>query len=390
MAKSRRGEKPLFNGWLCLHKPRGITSNHCLNQLRRLLNQRKMGHTGTLDPDAEGVLMVALGDATKTIPYCTNTNKSYHGTVEFGYQSTTDDSTGEAIATSEHRPTLGQLIDAMPQFLGQIRQIPPQVSAVHIDGKRAYERARNGETFTIAPRDTEVFALELLEVTTLAGDTLLFPSTAPLGTSTIRDFGLAHNETGADTGAEAEAGAEAAHCPDTTIASARFAIDARAGFYMRSFARDLAQAVGTYAVLRDLIRVRVGTFDSNHLCMLDTIAEKVHNGAALEEHLPLLPLDAPLDGIPAWQANKGEVTKLWQGMPVRLNDRQAISDLHSMSPLANNSNDAINQLPPNDEGGDSLLVRITTPNARMVPTFVGLCRLEGGCLLPERMFNVAL
>jgi len=161
MARRRKGRD--ISGWLIVDKPAGLTSTAVVNKLRRALEAKKAGHAGTLDPEATGVLAVALGEATKTVPYITDALKAYTFTVRLGQATNTDDAEGEVIATSDTRPTEDAIKAALPAFLGDIMQVPPAFSAVKIDGERAYKRARDGEDVQLAARPLWVEELLLTD-----------------------------------------------------------------------------------------------------------------------------------------------------------------------------------------------------------------------------------
>jgi tRNA pseudouridine55 synthase len=159
MARRRTGRD--ISGWLVVDKPAGITSTAVVNKVKWALQAQKAGHAGTLDPAATGVLAVALGEATKTVPYITDAQKCYRFRVRFGAATTTDDAEGTVIATSDLRPTDAEIAAALPAFRGEIAQVPPQFSAVKIDGERAYDLAREGEVMDIAARPLWVESLEM-------------------------------------------------------------------------------------------------------------------------------------------------------------------------------------------------------------------------------------
>jgi tRNA pseudouridine55 synthase len=161
MARKRKGRD--ISGWLVVDKPAGITSTAVVNKVRWAFDAKKAGHAGTLDPEATGVLAVALGEATKTVPYITDALKAYEFTVRFGQSTRTDDAEGDVIATSDLRPGDDEIKEALHQFVGDIMQVPPQFSAVMIDGERAYKRARDGEDMEIAARPLFVDELTLLD-----------------------------------------------------------------------------------------------------------------------------------------------------------------------------------------------------------------------------------
>lgn len=161
MARRKKGRE--VHGWLVVDKPAGITSTSVVNKVRWALNAQKAGHAGTLDPEATGVLAVALGEATKTVPYITDALKSYRFSVRLGQSTNTDDAEGEMIFESDTRPTDAEIEAALPQFTGDIMQVPPKFSAVKIDGERAYKLARADEEFEIASRPLYVDELTLIE-----------------------------------------------------------------------------------------------------------------------------------------------------------------------------------------------------------------------------------
>jgi tRNA pseudouridine55 synthase len=160
MGRTRKGRD--ISGWLIVDKPAGVTSTAVVNKVKWAFQAQKAGHAGTLDPAATGVLAVALGEATKTVPYITDALKCYRFLVRFGASTTTDDAEGTVIATSDSRPTDAQIEAALTAFRGEILQTPPQFSAVKIDGERAYDLAREGEAFEIAARPLWVESLTLL------------------------------------------------------------------------------------------------------------------------------------------------------------------------------------------------------------------------------------
>jgi tRNA pseudouridine55 synthase len=160
MGRTKKGNP--VNGWLIVDKPAGIGSTDVVNKVKWALNAQKAGHAGTLDPAATGVLAVALGEATKTIPYITDALKCYRFMVCFGVQTTTDDAEGTPVAQAEMRPTDAQIAAALGAFRGDIQQVPPQFSAVKVEGQRAYDLARAGEAMDLVARDLFVESLEML------------------------------------------------------------------------------------------------------------------------------------------------------------------------------------------------------------------------------------
>jgi len=160
MARRKKGRD--ISGWLVVDKPAGVTSTTVVNKVRWALDAKKAGHAGTLDPTATGVLAIALGEATKTVPYVTDAMKAYRFTMRLGSATNTDDTEGEVIATSDTRPTDAEIIAALPAFTGNIEQVPPQFSAVKVDGERAYARAREGEEMDLKSRPLLVESLDMI------------------------------------------------------------------------------------------------------------------------------------------------------------------------------------------------------------------------------------
>ncbi|SFS20207.1 tRNA pseudouridine(55) synthase TruB [Yoonia litorea] len=161
MARKRKGRD--ISGWLVVDKPAGMTSTAVVGKVRWALDAKKAGHAGTLDPEATGVLAVALGEATKTVPFITDALKAYEFTVRLGQATNTDDAEGEVIASSDLRPSDDEIKAALSGFVGDIMQVPPQFSAVKVDGQRAYKKARDGEEMELAARPLWVEELLLIE-----------------------------------------------------------------------------------------------------------------------------------------------------------------------------------------------------------------------------------
>ena len=150
------------HGWIALDKPLGMTSTHAVAVVRRLLNAKKAGHAGTLDPLASGLLPLAFGEATKTVPYVVDGEKAYRFTVTFGIETDTDDSEGRVVSQSDQRPSESEILAALPRFTGSVTQVPPRFSAIKIDGERAYDLARGGEAVELQPRIVEIHTLTLV------------------------------------------------------------------------------------------------------------------------------------------------------------------------------------------------------------------------------------
>lgn len=251
-----------ISGWLIIDKPAGITSTAVVNKVKWAFEARKAGHAGTLDPAATGVLAVALGEATKTVPYITDALKAYVFTVRLGESTNTDDAEGEVIATSTHRPTDEEIKDALARFVGEIMQVPPAFSAVKIDGERAYTRARSGEEFEIAARP--LWVEELLLVDRPDPDHVTLEMTCGKGG------------------------------------------------YVRSIARDLGEVLGCHAHVRDLRRIWSGPFDAE-----EGIGLEVLDNEAKQPTLDrfLRPLEDGLAALPELVCPESSVGRLRNGNP---------------------------------------------------------------------------
>jgi len=260
MGRRKKGNR--IHGWLVIDKPAGITSNAVVNKVRWALDAQKAGHAGTLDPDATGVLAVALGEATKTIPYIQDALKAYDFTVNFGNATATDDAEGDIIATSDKRPTDDAIEAELAQFRGDIMQIPPHVSAVKIDGQRAYKLARDGDDFEIQPRPLYVDALTL------------------------------------------------EHRPSSDQAQLNMVCGK--GGYVRAIARDLGRELGCYGHVHTLRRIWSGPFELSD-CIEFSVVEKLAKNPALLEHL--LPLEAGLHDLNQVTCAPDGAAKLRNGNP---------------------------------------------------------------------------
>ncbi|MCK6418430.1 MAG: tRNA pseudouridine(55) synthase TruB [Alphaproteobacteria bacterium] len=280
MSKHRRLN---LHGWINLNKPAGMTSTQAVGAIRRLLNVQKLGHAGTLDPLATGILPIALGEATKVIPFAQDALKTYEFTITWGEQRDTDDAEGAVIATSEIRPGLEEIANALPRFIGEIEQIPPRYSAIKIDGQRAYDLAREGEEFEIKPRRVFVQDLKLCPSNTISAALPLPPS--------------GEGKTARSSGEEG--------MTKTTLI-----MTCGKGTYVRSLARDLAEILGTRGYISALKRTAVGGFTLENAISLDNL-EKMADSAARNQ--ALLPLDSALDDILALPLKPDEATRLRNG-----------------------------------------------------------------------------
>ncbi|NNK17162.1 MAG: tRNA pseudouridine(55) synthase TruB [Sulfitobacter sp.] len=260
MGRKRKGRD--ISGWLVVDKPAGPTSTAVVNKVRWAFDAKKAGHAGTLDPDATGVLAVALGEATKTVPYITDALKAYEFTVRLGVATNTDDAEGEVLETSDLRPDDEEIKAALAQFIGDIEQVPPQFSAVKIDGERAYKRARDGEEMELAARPLYVESLLLIDR------------------------------------------------PDADHVTLEMVCGK--GGYVRSIARDLGRALGCFGHVRELRRIWSGPFDAADGLTLDQI-DALARTPELDEHL--LPLEQGLADLPEVKATSEGATRLRNGNP---------------------------------------------------------------------------
>lgn len=261
-------EKSKFNGWLVLYKPIGCSSNQLLGKIKRIFSQKKAGFIGTLDPLAHGVLPVALGEATKLIPYIKDHTKEYDFTVEFGYSTDTLDQEGEVTARSSIIPKLKDIEAVLPKFSGVIKQEPPKYSAIKISGKRAYELARQGCDFVIASREVEIYSLKLIN-------------------------------------------------SETADNKFSFSVQCSQGTYVRSLARDIAETLGTLATITDIKRSRSGKFNLSHTIMLESLEKILHN-SQLSKYV--MPIDIVLDDIPVINITEAVWHKIKCGQKIHLAD----------------------------------------------------------------------
>jgi tRNA pseudouridine55 synthase len=261
MGRVRKG-RPV-NGWLVVDKPAGVTSTHVVSLVRRALGAQKAGHAGTLDPAATGVLAVALGEATKTVPYVTEALKCYRFTVRFGAETTTDDAEGAICATSAERPADGAILAALPRFRGSIEQVPPQFSAVKVEGARAYDLAREGETLDLAARPLWVERLDLVSR------------------------------------------------PDAD--HAEFEMVCGKGGYVRAIARDLGRALGCLGHVVVLRRVWSGPFAAEGGVTLAELDPATADADALAARL--MPIEVALAGLPELPVTPEAAARLRHGNP---------------------------------------------------------------------------
>ena len=249
-----------IHGWLIVDKPAGIGSTDVVSKVRWALDAKKAGHAGTLDPDATGVLAIALGEATKTVPILTDALKAYDFTVNWGAETATDDASGQVIRSAENRPTADMIRAALPDFTGDIMQVPPSVSAVKVDGARAYDLAREGETVELAARPLWVESLELLSIT-----------------------------------------------PD----SADLRMVCGKGGYVRAIARDLGRQLGCLGHVARLRRIWSGPFEAT-----DGIAfDRIDRANQAEIEAAILPIQSALADLPEMAATEIGATRILNGNP---------------------------------------------------------------------------
>jgi tRNA pseudouridine55 synthase len=263
MARRKKGDK--IDGWVVLDKPVGLGSTPAVSRVRRLFGAQKAGHGGTLDPLASGVLPIALGEATKTVPFVMDGRKEYRFTLRFGEARSTEDSEGEVTASSEVRPTDQAIRDALGAFVGEIEQVPPTYSALKIDGQRAYDLARAGAAVEMKSRKVRI-------------DSLAF---------------LAR--------------------PDRDHAD--LVVTCGKGTYIRSLGRDLAVALGTVGHLSALRRTAAGPFREEGAISLPKLEALGHIPALLGA---LVPVVTALDDIPALALTEAQANQLRHGQPVLL------------------------------------------------------------------------
>lgn len=283
--------KPAPHGWLVLDKPRGLGSTQAVSAVKRVLRQNgyaktKVGHGGTLDPLAEGVLPIALGEATKLAGRMLDSDKIYAFTICFGAETDTLDTEGEVTERSDHRPPMAAIAAVLGHFTGPIEQVPPAYSAVKIDGKRAYDRARAGEEVTMKTRAVTIHSLRL------AGE---------------REDGELRSAFATTAGRPDPYDPQA---PLELADSVTLIAHVSKGTYIRSLARDIARALGTCGHVTYLRRVKAGPFREEQAISLDML-EKQAKGAALENLL--LPLEAGLDDIPVLPLDPDSAQAVRQG-----------------------------------------------------------------------------
>jgi tRNA pseudouridine55 synthase len=255
-----------------LDKPAGMTSTQAVSAVKRLYDAQKAGHAGTLDPLATGILPIALGEATKTVPFAVDGEKAYRFTVRFGAETDTDDAEGTVVRTSDALPARADIEALLPRFTGEISQVPPQFSAIKVDGNRAYDLARSGEAVVLEPRAVLIEDLRLVET------------------------------------------------PDA--ATAVFEARCGKGTYVRALARDMGRELSCFAHVIALRRTRVGPFDEAGAVGLEALRSAAQAGAdALLAHL--MPVEAPLEALPGLSVGANDAASLARGQAVLVRGRDA-------------------------------------------------------------------
>jgi len=264
MARRRKGNK--VDGWLVIDKDLGISSAKIVGAVKRIYGAQKVGHGGTLDPLATGILPIGLGEATKTMPFVVDATKEYSFTVQWGSSTDSDDCEGAIVASGGRLPSEDEVRGALAGFTGSIQQVPPAYSAIKVNGQRAYKLARDGETVELKPRSVEIQTLSLV-------------SHAPSGESSS------------------------------------FEVTCGKGTYVRSLGRDIALKLGTYGHITALRRLRVGPFKLSDAISLAKLEELGHSARAAEA---LLPITTALDDIPAVAVTEAEAQDIRYGRSLTL------------------------------------------------------------------------
>ncbi len=271
MSRKHKGRE--VSGWLCLDKAIGLTSTGAVGSIKRLFGAAKVGHAGTLDPLASGVLPIALGDATRTVPFVQDGHKVYRFTVRWGAETDTDDADGTVVETSDKRPTAEVIREALPAFTGEIMQRPPAYSAIKVEGQRAYDLAREGEAVVLDERPVVIHRLALVET------------------------------------------------PDADHAV--FDTECGKGTYVRALARDLGRVLGCLGHVVALRRMVVGPFDADHAVTLDGLisAREAGDAAALDRFL--MPITVALAEVPEIALGANDAARIGRGQSVLLRGNRA-------------------------------------------------------------------
>ncbi|MBS0235122.1 MAG: tRNA pseudouridine(55) synthase TruB [Proteobacteria bacterium] len=271
MARRKKGNA--VHGWLVLDKPINMTSTQAVGAVRRAFNAQKAGHSGTLDPLATGILPIALGEATKTVSFAVDGEKAYRFTVRWGAETETDDTEGAVIKTSDKRPTPVEIEALLPRFLGEIMQVPPAYSAIKIDGARAYDLARDGETVVLEPRPVVIESLSLVDM------------------------------------------------PDD--ATSVFEARCGKGTYVRAIARDMGRLMGCFGHVIALRRTEVGPFDEARAITMEALLAAAQSEDPSEIMKLLLPVESALADLPELLVSQSDAATLARGQTVLIRGRDA-------------------------------------------------------------------
>lgn len=277
MARNKKGRD--VSGWIILDKPRGVTSTHAVARIKRIFDATKVGHAGTLDPLATGILPIALGEATKTVSYAVDDEKAYRFTVRWGIATTTDDTEGDATNTSDSRPSITDIEAVLPQFVGAIEQVPPKFSAIKVNGNRAYDLARGGQDVELKSRIVQISDLSIEET------------------------------------------------PDADHTT--FAAICGKGTYVRSLARDIGGILGCFGHISDLRRTRVGPFNTENCTTFEELEAALEQDKAGDEPATvarddmLLPVEAALNGLEHLSISSLDASRLIRGQSVMMRGRDA-------------------------------------------------------------------
>lgn len=272
MARPKKGNP--IHGWLVLDKPVGMTSTQAVAIIKRLYDAQKAGHAGTLDPLATGILPIALGEATKTCSFAVEGEKAYRFTVRWGAETNTDDAEGEVVKTSDQRPSPADIEAILSRFTGEISQVPPTFSAIKINGERAYDLARDGESPSLEPRSVFIEELRIVE-----------------------------------------------HPDESTTV---FEAICGKGTYVRALARDMGRALGCYGHVTELRRTQVGPFDEEVAVPLDELQEASRLDAAMDFlKVKLLPVEAVLEDLQRINLSAADASRVRRGQCVLIRGRDA-------------------------------------------------------------------
>ncbi|PIT70777.1 tRNA pseudouridine(55) synthase TruB [Bartonella tribocorum] len=289
MARQRKKKGRPVSGWVIFDKPKGMKSTEAVSHIKWLFHAQKAGHAGTLDPLASGLLPIALGEATKTVPYVMQGKKTYRFHIAWGQERSTDDLEGEITKTSFKRPTQEEILALLPQYTGIILQTPPQFSAIKIAGNRAYDLAREGEIVEIAPREVEIETFELIETPT-------------------KEYSV-------------------------------FEITCGKGTYVRSLARDMGRDLGCYGHIADLRRIAVAPFDEEDLITWDELKAAISpnknttdkNESSFEKDFRaldelLIETEAALDCLPHYSLTETQAQRVMRGHSIPLYTQKTLLD----------------------------------------------------------------